>query len=322
MRFNWTTFILALGLGLAAPAGRALAQDASPTEKLIADLGADDVNKRDEAQKKLESLGRKALPALEKAEKESKDAEVRARAHEAIIAIRKARGEAPDGKDEKDEERQGPQLPPERRFAPRVRPMQPGQEPDLDELFKMFEGQGQNGEMKALGKILEQLQKQMRGMDEEFQKELKRPRGNGPGNQGNNGNMRVFQFGVRPRTPVETRLGATLDPTPPALQAQLDLGATEGGLLVNELAANGPAWKAGLKLYDVILKVDGNAVRSPADLRGLGEKDAKIEILRKAKKETIVVRGQSDETPEAKPAEPPAEKKDDNKKEEPGIRKF
>lgn len=310
-------FVLVAGLLLATPTGIAFGQDASPTERLVADLGADDVNKRDEAQKKLEALGKKALPALEKAEKESKDAEVRARAHEAILSIRKARGETPDAKPEKDEEREGPQLPPERRFAPRggmPRLPQGGEDQELNELFKMFEG---GGDMKALSKIFEQLQKQMRGMDEEFQKELKRPR-NGPNM--NRPNMRVFQFGARPKTPAEEKLGVTLDAPPPALQAQLELSPTDGGLIVDELTANGPAWKAGLKLYDIVLKIDGNAVRSPADLKGLGEKDAKVEVIRKAKRETIVVHGAPADDAEPKADEKP--EKRDEKKEDAPIRKF
>ncbi len=312
MRF--TPFVLALGLALAAPATRAFAQDAATTEKLIADLGADDVNKRDEAQRRLEALGKKALPALEKAEKDSPDAEIRARAHEAIVAIKKARGEAdPDQKPEKkDEERQGPQLPPERRLAPRLpRLPQGGEQPNFDDFFKMFEGQD-NDMMKALPKIFEQLKKQMDGMDREFDKELRRPR------DGGRGRMRVFQFNMRSRTPAEEKLGVLVNPPPAALQAQLDLQPTDGALLVEELDPSSPAWKAGLKQYDVVLSVDGKAVRSPDDLASLGTKDAKVEIIRKAKKETLLVHAQADE-PAPKPEKPaPAPEK----KDEPQIRKF
>lgn len=315
MRF--TPFVFVLGLALAAPAGRAFAQDAT-TDRLIGELGADDVGKRDDAQKKLESLGKKALPALEKAEKESPDAEIRARAHEAILAIRKGKGDPSDAKPEKDQEREGPPLPPERRFGPRPprAPQQNGEDeeqgPGMDDFMKLFGGDSNDPMMKQLPKIFEHLQRQMRGLDEEFNKELRRP-------NGQRGNMRVFTFNARSKTPTEERLGIAVDPTPPALQAQLDLSPTDGGVLVNELDANGPAWKAGLKLYDVVLSIDGKAVRSPDDLASLGTKDAKVEILRKAKKETLLVHAQDaadKPAPETKP-EPKPEKRD-----EPQIRKF
>jgi hypothetical protein len=313
VRFAFTS-LFAVGLALALPVGRATAQDgpskdAAPkttdADKLIADLGADDCNKRDDAQKKLEAMGKKILPALEKAEKESQDAEVRARAHEAILAIKKSSDSegAP-----KDQEREGPPLPPERRLAPRAQGPDEDQGEDLDSIFKMFEGQ-QNPMMKQLPKIFERIQKQMQGMDDQYQKELRR-------SGDNNGGVRVFQFTSRPKTPVERRLGLALDPPPPALQAQLDLSPTDGGLLVEELAPNGPAWKAGLKLYDVILSLDGKAVRGPEDLKALGAADGKLEILRKAKKETLVVHAQTDDAP-APPTTPAPEKKD-----EPQIRKF
>lgn len=305
-----TLLLVVLGLALATPATRVWAQDGTARtadmDKLVSDLGADDFNKRDEAQKKLEAMGKKALPALEKAEKESADAEIRARAHEAILAIKKSLPSANGG--DRDTEREGPPLPPERRFAPRDpgadRREDPGTGENWDDFMKLFQGQ-ESPMMKELPKILEHLQKQMRDLDKETQKELNRPR--------DNGGMRVFRF--RSPTPVEQKLGLQVNPPPPALQAQLDLPATDSGLLVEELAPNGRAWKAGLKPYDVILSIDGKSVRAPDDLKGLGEKDAKVEVMRKAKKETILVHAQPAD--QGAPVPPKSEKKD-----EPQIRKF
>jgi hypothetical protein len=315
-----TPLLVVLNLALVAPVGRVWAQDntapkTADVDKLVSDLGADDFNKRDEAQKKLEAMGKKALPALEKAEKESADAEIRARAHEAILAIKKglpSGGQPPTNGGDRDTEREGPPLPPERRFAPRDPGADRGDRRDdpnggeWDDFMKLFEGQD-SPMMKELPKIFEHLQKQMRDLDKEYEKELKRPRDNG-----NGGGMRVFRF--RTPTAVEMRLGLQVNPSPPALQAQLDLPATDSGLLVEELAPNGPAWKAGLKQYDVILSIDGKSVRGPEDLKGLGEKDAKVEVMRKAKKETLLVHAQpaNQGVPSPKP----------EKKDEPQIRKF
>jgi C-terminal processing protease CtpA/Prc len=303
--------LLTLGLSLATPCARAFAQDESSktqdVDKLVTDLGADDLKKRDEAQKKLEALGKKALPALEKAEKESQDAEVRARAHEAILSIKKGSGDDQP----KDQEREGPPMPPERRLQPRMPRMPDSSDKEFEQFFKMFEGQD-NPAFKEMPKIFEMLRKQMEGMDREFDKELQRPRDNGRGN----GGVRVFQFQTRSKTTTETKLGFIGNPPSAALQAQLDLTPTSGGLLMDEITPNGAAWKAGLKQYDVVLSIDGKAVRGPDDLKGLGEKDAKVEILRKAKKETLVVHPTSDE-PKA-----PEPKKDDDKKPEPPTRKF
>src|SRR5579862_6505128 len=142
-------FILALGLTLCVPGSRAFAQDQTDVDKLVGDLGADDFKKRDEAQKKLEALGKKALPALEKAEKDSQDAEVRARAHEAILSIKKGSGDAPQNKDQ---EREGPPMPPERRLQPRGIPKMPETDKEFEQFFKMFEGQD-DPTLKAMPKI-------------------------------------------------------------------------------------------------------------------------------------------------------------------------
>jgi len=185
-----------------------------------------------------------------------------------------------------------------------------GTDKEFEQFYKMFEGQD-NPAFKEMPKIFEMLRKQMEGMDKEFEKELQRPRDNR-----GNGGVRVFQFQTRSRTTTETKLGFLGDPPSAALQAQLDLTPTIGGLLMDEITPNGAAWKAGIKQFDVVLSIDGKAVRGPDDLKGLGEKDAKVEIIRKAKKETLAVHPSSDE-PKA-----PEPKKDDDKKPEPPTRKF
>ncbi len=44
-------------------------------------------------------------------------------------------------------------------------------------------------------------------------------------------------------------------------------GATEGGVVVSEVTAGGPAAAAGLKVGDVITAIQGHEIHSPARLR-------------------------------------------------------
>jgi hypothetical protein len=75
------------------------------------------------------------------------------------------------------------------------------------------------------------------------------------------------------------------------LRTQLDL---EGGVLVTDVSPGGPAEKAGLKKSDVILKMDGKAVKGPDDLAGVmsGAKagqEMTLVVLRKGKEQTLKV---------------------------------
>lgn len=51
---------------------------------------------------------------------------------------------------------------------------------------------------------------------------------------------------------------------PPALASQLKL---DGGAMIISVAEKSPAAKAGLKVHDIIIKVAGNSIKSPADLK-------------------------------------------------------
>ena len=51
---------------------------------------------------------------------------------------------------------------------------------------------------------------------------------------------------------------------PPALAAQLKL---DGGAMIIAVAENSPAAKAGIKVHDIIIKVSGKSIKSPADLK-------------------------------------------------------
>lgn len=71
-------------------------------------------------------------------------------------------------------------------------------------------------------------------------------------------------------------------------------GVTDGkGVLINSVAENSPAAKAGLKAGDVIIEADGKSVSSPGELtRALGDKDKKtvnLTILRNKTRQNVTV---------------------------------
>ena len=67
---------------------------------------------------------------------------------------------------------------------------------------------------------------------------------------------------------VRPRMGVQIADVTPTLAAERDLTVDEGVLIVG-LAANGPADRAGMRVDDVIVEVDGAAVTSTADLVSL-----------------------------------------------------
>ena len=92
----------------------------------------------------------------------------------------------------------------------------------------------------------------------------------------------AFRFGSRRRIGV----GAT------TLTKQLgDHFGVSGGVMVNEVRADSPAAKAGLKAGDIIVEVDGKEVKSDGDLiRAVNEKkdgDVTLTIVRERNRQTI-----------------------------------
>ena len=100
----------------------------------------------------------------------------------------------------------------------------------------------------------------------------------------------------------EARLGVRVDKPTDVLADQLDLPKGQG-LIIEHVQPDSPAAKAGLKVNDVLLEVNGKAVASePRELGKLiGDikADAAVELAvkRKGKKETIKIAA----LPEAKP---------------------
>jgi serine protease Do len=92
------------------------------------------------------------------------------------------------------------------------------------------------------------------------------------------------------RTPV---LGVSAEDLTPQLGAYFG-APDDGGVLVREVRAGTPAEKAGVKAGDVIVKVDGKAVRSLTELRDelrekSGEKSVTLGILRKGAEMSVPV---------------------------------
>lgn len=88
-------------------------------------------------------------------------------------------------------------------------------------------------------------------------------------------------------------LGLRVKDTPAALRDQLDLAEDEG-VLVDVVAPDGPAAKAGLKVNDLLLKLADRKLAMPQDLRdALKEHKAgdtvAIEVLSKGKRSTVEV---------------------------------
>jgi serine protease Do len=92
---------------------------------------------------------------------------------------------------------------------------------------------------------------------------------------------------------VRGYMGVTLREVDADLQESMRIGAM--GALVEDVSDNSPAARAGLKPYDVILRLDGRAVSNNDDLisrvsempPGSG---AKLEVLRDGKRQDLVVR--------------------------------
>jgi C-terminal processing protease CtpA/Prc len=88
-------------------------------------------------------------------------------------------------------------------------------------------------------------------------------------------------------------LGLRVKETPAALRDQLDLAEDEG-VLVDVVAPDGPAAKAGLKVNDLLLKLAERKLGTPQDLRDAlkahqaGDTVA-IEVLSKGKRSTVEV---------------------------------
>ncbi|HQU44657.1 MAG TPA: PDZ domain-containing protein [Pirellulales bacterium] len=88
-------------------------------------------------------------------------------------------------------------------------------------------------------------------------------------------------------------IGVRCVEVPELLQAQLDLPEGQG-VLIDEVVADSPAQKAGLKTFDVIFAVNGHPVADPQSLAAAvgraGDEEVKIDYLRAGRKQTLSVK--------------------------------
>ncbi|HVX14498.1 MAG TPA: PDZ domain-containing protein [Pirellulales bacterium] len=89
---------------------------------------------------------------------------------------------------------------------------------------------------------------------------------------------------------VDYWIGVRCAELPPLLRAQLDLPEGQG-VLVDEVVADSPAQKSGLKAYDVIFAVDGKPVAEPqavAEAVGrAGKNEISIDYMHAGRKQTV-----------------------------------
>jgi hypothetical protein len=101
--------------------------------------------------------------------------------------------------------------------------------------------------------------------------------------------------------PGEYWLGVAVVPPNVALRAQLGLSEADGGLVIENLVPDGPAAKAGIRQFDVLLKAGGTPLREIGDLAGQIEKSKEskmpVDLIRGGKRQTVAV------TPAKRPVE-------------------
>lgn len=106
-------------------------------------------------------------------------------------------------------------------------------------------------------------------------------------------------------------MGVRVKEASSALRDQLDLGEDEG-VVIDVIAPDGPAEKAGLRVNDILLKFEGSRLGNPDDLRNaLAECEVgqvvTVETLRRGKKAEVKVT--LEEKPEAEEGDaPPTDK--------------
>ncbi|HMF20317.1 MAG TPA: PDZ domain-containing protein, partial [Gemmataceae bacterium] len=170
---------------------------------------------------------------------------------------------------------------------------------ERDVLIQWLQGTPQKGQidMKKLEKLLEQIQKAPDKIDpKELNQVLEeiRKAANVPAVPYHLDNLKGnWYYSVLATSPgVKGRFGIRL--SPPSNDLREYLGLPKGqGLLIEEVDVGSPAAKAGLKVRDIVLKLNGQAV--PSDTNKAGKMfvdvkdgaDVNLTILRRGKEEVI-----------------------------------
>jgi hypothetical protein len=179
---------------------------------------------------------------------------------------------------------------PEKKAEPQVPqlPDLPGFDvmPDLQKLFEGVQG--------IDPQQLKQLQEEMKRANEELRKAMEQLRQQGGGGLRvmpllpNRPGLNVNRAGLA----AGSRFGGRLEEPTATLAEQLELPKGQG-LVLEDVAADSPAARAGLKSHDILLELNGKPVPNNPDefAKQLDavKADAKVEVvvLRKGKKETV-----------------------------------
>ena len=142
-------------------------------------------------------------------------------------------------------------------------------------------------ELRGQGEQFRRQSEELRRQGEEMRKQFEDMRRENPS---------LFALGVG----NSRRIGVTT--TPIGQQLAEYFGVTEGhGLLVNSVAENSPASRAGIKAGDVITEVDGEQVKQAGDIaRALGRKqdgEVTLTIVRNRKRRAVRVTPERAPTP-------------------------
>jgi beta-lactamase regulating signal transducer with metallopeptidase domain len=200
---------------------------------------------------------------------------------------------------DKDEKKAKPDKP-QNKGKDDKKPAVPGL-PDVDKLLERLPKDIDPAQLKEMRQRLEAMRKQMEQQTEMMRKQIERQTESMRRQMEAQMEMmrRQIEMGQRfNRMPssvgreTNKRLGAQVRPPEPALVAQLDLPKGQGQVL-EEVAPNSPAAKAGMKSHDVLLGLAGKSV--PSGNREFGEllkgvkPSAPVDgvVMRKGKKETI-----------------------------------
>jgi len=142
---------------------------------------------------------------------------------------------------------------------------------DLGADVSPFEG------MRRLESQMREHQEQMRAQMEELRRRFGENAANG---------FAAPQDGEIAPAPSKYWIGATVEPTPELLVAQLPLNEGEG-ILLQYIVPDSPAAKAGLQRFDVVVKIDGAPIANALDVAKIvdktGDKTVKVEFFRKGK---------------------------------------
>ena len=131
--------------------------------------------------------------------------------------------------------------------------------------------------MRRLESQMREHQEQMRAQMEELRRRF--------GQSASNGFVAPQDGEVAP-APSKYWIGATVEPTPELLVAQLPINEGEG-VLLQYIVPDSPAAKAGLQRFDVVVKIDGAPIADASDVAKIvdknGDKTVKVEFFRKGK---------------------------------------